>query len=84
MRLHLLLPKVDPKAIPVPSKCGYADCTSKQVRMHQKVAQSAPRHGAKASWRSIAIAASNVDAPFASILQGSRMPRVRCGSRGWP
>jgi hypothetical protein len=25
MRLHLLLPKVDPKAIVVPSKCAYAD-----------------------------------------------------------
>ncbi len=37
MRLHLLLPKVDPKAIPVPSKCAYADCTSLQVRLHQPV-----------------------------------------------
>jgi transposase-like protein len=37
MRLHLLLPKVDPKAIPVPSKCAYADCTSQQVQWHQPV-----------------------------------------------
>jgi hypothetical protein len=37
MRLHLLLPKVDPKAIPVPSQCAYADCTSLQVRLHQPV-----------------------------------------------
>jgi len=37
MRLHLLLAKVEPKAMPVPSKCGYADCTSKQVRLHQPV-----------------------------------------------
>ena len=37
MRLHLLLAKVEPKAIPVPSKCGYANCTSKQVRLHQPV-----------------------------------------------
>jgi transposase-like protein len=37
MRLHLLLPKVDPKAIPVPLECAYADCTSKQVRFHQPV-----------------------------------------------
>ena len=37
MRLHLLLAKVEPKAIPVPSKCGYADCTSRQVRLHQPV-----------------------------------------------
>src|SRR2546430_3412521 len=40
MRFHLLLAKVDPKAIPVPSKCGYADCTSKQVRMHQPVSKA--------------------------------------------
>jgi hypothetical protein len=37
MRLHLLLPKVDPKAIPMPSKCAYADCKSLQVRLHQPV-----------------------------------------------
>jgi len=37
MRLHLLLAKVEPKAMPVPSKCGYANCTSKQVRLHQPV-----------------------------------------------
>jgi len=37
MRLHLLLAKVEPKALPIPSKCGYANCTSKQVRLHQPV-----------------------------------------------
>lgn len=37
MRLHLLLSKVEPKAMPVPSKCAYADCTSKQIRLHQPV-----------------------------------------------
>ena len=37
MRLHLLLPKVDPKALPVPEKCVDPDCTSKQVRLHQPV-----------------------------------------------
>jgi len=39
MRFHLLLPKVDPKAMPVPSKCGYADCMSHQVRLHQPVSK---------------------------------------------
>src|SRR5438067_3103434 len=37
MRLHLLLAKVEPKAMPVPSKCGYANCTSKQIQLHQPV-----------------------------------------------
>ena len=37
MRLHLLLAKVDPKAMAVPSKCGYSDCPSQQVRLHQPV-----------------------------------------------
>src|ERR1700694_2849494 len=40
MRLHLLLPKVDPKVMPVPLKCGYADCTSHQVRLHQPVSKA--------------------------------------------
>src|SRR5947207_9036167 len=37
MRLHLLLPKVDPKAMAEPSKCAYADCTGKRVQLHQPV-----------------------------------------------
>jgi len=37
MRLHLLLSKVEPQAMPVPSKCAYPKCTSKQVRLHQPV-----------------------------------------------
>lgn len=37
MRLHLLLPKVDPKAIPMPAKCAYTDCTGKRVQLHQPV-----------------------------------------------
>lgn len=37
MRLQLLLPKVDPKAIPVPSQCPSSGCASKQVRLHQPV-----------------------------------------------
>ena len=37
MRLRLLLPKVDPKAMAEPSKCAYADCTGKGVQLHQPV-----------------------------------------------
>jgi transposase-like protein len=40
MRLHLLLPKVDPKAIAVPSKCAYPECKSLQVRLHQPVSKA--------------------------------------------
>jgi transposase IS66 family protein len=40
MRLHLLLSKVDPKAMAVPTKCGYADCNSLQVRLHQPVSKA--------------------------------------------
>ena len=40
MRLHLLLPEVDPKTIPVPFKCAYTDCTSQQVRLHQPVSKA--------------------------------------------
>lgn len=37
MRLHLLLPKVDPKGLAVPAKCAYADCSGKGVQLHQPV-----------------------------------------------
>ncbi len=40
MRLHLLLPKVEPKGMAVPSKCAYADCSSKQVRLHQPASKA--------------------------------------------
>ena len=40
MRLHLLLPKVELKAIPIPSKCAYPECTSKQLRLHQQVSKA--------------------------------------------
>jgi hypothetical protein len=49
MRLHLLLPKVDPKAMGVPRKCAYADCTGKRVQWHQPVKkESRTRHGVSA------------------------------------
>lgn len=40
MRLHLLLPKVEPKGMAVPSKCAYAECSSKQVRLQQPVSKA--------------------------------------------
>jgi transposase-like protein len=40
MRLHLLLSKVDPTAMSVPTKCAYADCTSRQVQLHQPVSKA--------------------------------------------
>src|SRR2546430_15724893 len=40
MRLHLWLPKVDPKAMAEPSKCAYADCTGKRVQLHQPVTKA--------------------------------------------
>lgn len=48
MRLHLLLPKVELKAIPIPSKCAYPECTSKQLRLHQQVSKIASWDGASA------------------------------------
>lgn len=40
MRLQLVLPRVDPKAMPVPSQCAYTDCLSRQVRLHQPVSKA--------------------------------------------
>lgn len=37
MRLHLLLPKVNPEKIIAPSKCSYAGCSGRKFRLHQPV-----------------------------------------------
>jgi len=37
MRLHLLLPKVKPEKIAVPSKCPFANCEGRGFRLHQPV-----------------------------------------------
>lgn len=40
MRLHLLLSKMNPKVMPVPTTYVYVNRTSKQVRLHQPVSKS--------------------------------------------
>jgi transposase-like protein len=37
LRLHLLLAKVEPQAIPVPTKCAYPNCKSLRMQLHQPV-----------------------------------------------
>ncbi len=37
MRLHLLVPKVNPEKIIAPSKCSYANCSGRKFRLHQPV-----------------------------------------------
>ena len=37
MRLRIILPKVNPEAITVPSQCAYADCSGRKVRLRQEV-----------------------------------------------
>ena len=40
MRLHLLLPKVNPSKRPVPTTCTFSDCSGKRFRFHQPVTKS--------------------------------------------
>jgi hypothetical protein len=37
MRLHLLLPKVNPKEITPPSHCADPNCQGRKLRFHQPV-----------------------------------------------
>jgi len=39
MRLHLILPRVDPAKMPQPLTCRYADCQGKHLRLHQRVSK---------------------------------------------
>jgi len=49
MRLHLLLAKVEPKAMPVASKCAYANCTSTDgdKRIHDQICSVSASGGDK-------------------------------------
>lgn len=40
MRLHLLLPKVNPEKIAVPSKCPLAPCEGRRFHLHQPVSKA--------------------------------------------
>ncbi|MHB1293958.1 MAG: hypothetical protein ACYC4R_03075, partial [Anaerolineae bacterium] len=40
MRLHLILPRVDPDRLTLPRTCPYADCASTHFQPHQTVTKS--------------------------------------------
>jgi hypothetical protein len=70
MRLHVLLPKVDPKGLAVPSKCGYPDCSSKQVQMHQPV-QKALRDTVHKPRRSASLSVPQMQAHLSRLSKRS-------------
>ena len=37
MRLRIVLPKVNPEAITVPTRCAYADCGGRKFHLRQEV-----------------------------------------------
>jgi hypothetical protein len=39
MRLRIVLPKVNPEAIAVPTRCAYAGCGGRKVHLRQEVAK---------------------------------------------
>jgi len=39
MRLRILLPKVNPEAITVPTRCAYAGCSGRKFYLRQEVAK---------------------------------------------
>jgi hypothetical protein len=42
MRLRILLPKVNPEAIEVPTQCAYAGCSGRKFYRRQEVAKPLP------------------------------------------
>ena len=40
MRLRIVLPKVNPEAIAVPTRCGYAGCGGRKFHLRQEVAKA--------------------------------------------
>lgn len=40
MRLHLLLPQVNPEKITAPSHCPFPNCSGKKFRLHQPVSKT--------------------------------------------
>ena len=39
MRLRIVLPKVNPEVIEVPTRCAYTDCSGKKFHLRQEVAK---------------------------------------------
>jgi hypothetical protein len=78
MRLHLLLSKVDPKAMAVPTKCAYADCKSLQVRLHQPVSK-ALRDTVHKPRRGTSLSLPEMSAHLSGLSRGSD-PRPQLGS----
>ena len=39
MRLRILLPKVNPQAITVPTRCAYAGCGGRKFHLRQQVSK---------------------------------------------
>ncbi len=83
MRLHVLLPKVEPKAIPVPSKCGHADCSGKRVQLHQPM-KKALRDMAHQQVEVHRYRCLKCGRTFRVYPPGvSHATSVRTGSKGW-
>jgi hypothetical protein len=45
MRLRIVLPKVNPQAITVPTRCVYPDCSGRKFHLREASHESATRYG---------------------------------------
>jgi hypothetical protein len=45
MRLRIVLPKVTPDAIKVPTRCAYAGCRGRKFHLRKARVETATRHG---------------------------------------
>ena len=44
MRLRIVLPKVNPEAITVPTRCAYAGCSGRKFHLRKARGETAARH----------------------------------------
>jgi hypothetical protein len=82
MRLRIVLPKVKPEVIPVPTRCAYAGCGGKKFSLRQQVAK-ALRDTVYQEVQVHRYQCLRCKRTSGSIPKERRMPRPRNGSKGW-
>jgi hypothetical protein len=75
MRLRIVLPKVNPEAITVPTRCVYPGCRGRKFHLRKARGESTARYGvSRGAGASLSVFA-RANAPFWSIPRGRRLPR---------
>ena len=83
MRLRILLAKVNPEAITVPTQCAYAGCAGRKVHLRKARDEIPARYGVSASAGAL-LSVFEVQTPLSGLSAIRRRERKpRSGSKGW-